>query len=276
MSKKEKRIAVLNLKGGTGKTTTATSIAYILAKEWKERVLLIDCDMQGNASKTFDRYDPDKRGTHTVMLEQAPLEFCITSTNYGREFGNMEGRIDICPANMYLMEANVDVLRDTENEQLHRLNNAIDKLLENERKYNLATYDTIIMDCALGLDMTVLNAIIASDTVIAPVPFGGYEVDGLEQLKEQMDDLEAIKPGIKLKALFTMRQGNKANLEFDEWLHTESGFDCYKTAIRRTVTVPKAAVEKMPVPAYSKNGAATKDYDALVTEIMEDYMEGRN
>ena len=270
---REKKIAILNLKGGTGKTTTATSIAYILAKEYGERVLLIDCDMQGNASKTFNRYDPDECGTHTVMLQQKSLTACTVCTGYGPEFNNMNGRIDICPANMYLMGANVAALQDQEAEQLHRLDNAIKECQTN--KYSIAPYDTIIMDCALGLDITVLNAIIASDTVIAPVPFGGYEVDGLEQLKEQMDDLELIKPGIKLKALFTMKQGNKANQQFEEWLPMQSGYECYKTAIRRTVTVPKAAVEKMPVPAYSKNGAATKDYNDLVVEILEDYAERR-
>ena len=62
-----KKIAVLNLKGGIGKTTTAVSLAYILAKEYCKDVLLIDCDMQGNASKALNRYDPDSPGVHNIM-----------------------------------------------------------------------------------------------------------------------------------------------------------------------------------------------------------------
>ena len=69
---------------------------------------------------------------------------------------------------MYLMQANAEVLTDTENEQLHRLETAVNNI-------RFENYDFIIFDCALGLDMTVLNAIVAADMVIAPLPFGGYE-----------------------------------------------------------------------------------------------------
>lgn len=262
------KLAILNLKGGIGKTTTAVSVAYILAQQFDRRVLLIDCDMQGNASKVFNRYDPDSTGTHNVMNGSRPIESCVFGTGYnaGGALGFDGGNIDIIPANMYLMQANADVMRDTENEQLHRLTNACARL---ESSYRGA-YDVVIFDCALGLDMTVLNAVIASDMVIAPVPFGGYEIDGLQQLTEQLDDLRAIKPDIRLKVLFTMKQGNKANREFEEWLKENSGYNVFNTAIRRSITAQKATLEKMPLPAYSKRGTATKDYEEVVIELLED------
>ena len=289
------RIAVLNLKGGIGKTTTAVSLAVILAAEHGKHVLLVDCDMQGNASKVLGRYRPEGNGTHTIMQRQTEPEYCIYSTEYIRPetCGFNCGSLDIIPANMYLMQANAEIMQDTESEQLHILDAAVKHLEELGTKYrpfqpafgaeppietSIAPYDIIIFDCALGLDMTVLNAVIASDLVIAPVPFGGYEVDGLQQLQEQLDDLKAIKPGLRMKALFTMKQGNKANKEFEQWLHESSGYDVFKTAIRRSVTAQKATLEEMPLPVFSKRGAATQDYKAAAVELMEDLQairEGR-
>lgn len=264
------KVAVLNLKGGIGKTTTAVSLAVILAAEHGKHVLLIDCDMQGNASKALGKYNPDGRGIHTMMLRQQEPEFCITGTEYPapEAFGFNSGNLDVIPANMYLMQANAEIMRDTESEQLHIIDGAL-KHIEQMGKQR-APYDVVIMDCALGLDMTVLNAVIASDLIIAPVPFGGYEIDGLQQLSEQLDDLRAIKPELRMKALFTMKQGNKTNKEFEQWLHENSGYDVYKTAIRRSVTVQKAALEEMPLPVYSKRGTATKDYYEVARELLDD------
>lgn len=269
------KVAVLNLKGGIGKTTTAVSLAVILAAEHGKHVLLIDCDMQGNASKALGKYNPDGRGIHTMMLRQQEPEFCITGTEYPEPeaFGFNSGNLDVIPANMYLMQANAEIMRDTESEQLHIIDGAL-KHIEQMGKQR-AQYDVVIMDCALGLDMTVLNAVIASDLIIAPVPFGGYEIDGLQQLSEQLDDLRAIKPELRMKALFTMKQGNKTNKEFEQWLHENSGYDVYKTAIRRSVTVQKAALEEMPLPVYSKRGTATKDYYEVAKELLNDLEEIR-
>lgn len=279
------RVAILNLKGGIGKTTTAVSLAVILAAEHKQNVLLIDCDMQGNASKVLGRYRPEGSGTHTIMQRLTDPEYCILSTEYPAADPTGEnGRLDIIPANMYLMQANAAIMQDAENEQLHILDNAIKRLEEIGGNYRpifpadrprpkqeaIPPYNVVIFDCALGLDMTVLNAVIASDLVIAPVPFGGYEIDGLQQLQEQLDDLKSIKPGLRMKALFTMKQANKANKEFEQWLHENSGYDVYETAIRRSVTAQKATLEEMPLPVFSKRGTATQDYKAVAAELMAD------
>lgn len=263
------RIAILNLKGGIGKTTTAVSLAYILAKDHGQNVLLIDCDMQGNASKVLKQYSPDGMGTHTIMLQEAAPEFCIRATEYP-EPQPFSGCLDIIPANMYLMQANAEIMRDTENEQLHRLDSALNRIERLEKPYNV-----VIFDCALGLDMTVLNAVIASDMIIAPVPFGGYEIDGLFQLQEQLEDLKAIKPGLRLKALFTMKQGNKANREFEDWLRQQATPEMFNTSVRRSITAQKATFEEIPLPCFSKRGTATKDYEAVTAELMEDLKEIR-
>lgn len=280
-----KRVAVLNLKGGIGKTTTAVSLAVILAAEHKKRVLLVDCDMQGNASKVLGQYRPEGIGTHTVMQQETEPEYCIFKTDYphAEVFG---GNLDIIPANMYLMQANAAIMQDTEHEQLHILDNAIKRLEEmgqewtdgttEQPEHSVLPYDIVIFDCALGLDMTVLNAVIASDLIIAPVPFGGYEIDGLGQLQEQLEDLKAINENLRMKVLFTMKQGNKANREFEQWLHENSGYDAFNEAITRSIVAQKATLEEMPLPVFSKNGTATKNYRAVAAELLDDLEEIRN
>lgn len=259
------KVAVLNLKGGIGKTTTATSLAHILAVSMGKKVLLIDCDMQGNASKIFDRYNPEGTGTHSIMTGSADVNLTIQGTGYAWEKGTAAegGKLHIIPANMYLMQANAEVLTDTENEQLHRLEEAVNNIKVTE-------YDFVIFDCALGLDMTVLNAVVAADMVIAPLPFGGYELDGLNELSEQLEDIRALNQDLRLKVLFTMRQGNKTNREFETWLKNDSGYDVFENSVRRSVIVQRATVERKPLPEYSKRGAATQDYKLVAFELIED------
>lgn len=274
-----KRVAVSNLKGGIGKTTTAVSLAVILAAEHKKRVLLVDCDMQGNASKVLGQYRAEGIGTHTVMQQKTEPEYCIFKTDYPRAevFG---GNLDIIPSNMYLMQANAAIMQDTEHEQLHILDNAIKRLEEmgqewtdDTTEHSVLPYDIVIFDCALGLDMTVLNAVIASDLIIAPVPFGGYEIDGLGQLQEQLEDLKTINENLRMKVLFTMKQGNKANREFYQWLHENSGYNVFNEAITRSIVAQKATLEEMPLPVFSRNGTATKNYRAVAAELLDDLEE---
>ena len=90
-----KVIGVGNLKGGVGKTTTSTSLAYLLGRYGK-KVLMVDADAQGNASRTMGVYEPNEKGLAGILLEQQSVEETIRHTRYEN--------VDIIPANMWLME----------------------------------------------------------------------------------------------------------------------------------------------------------------------------
>lgn len=257
-----KIIAVMNMKGGIGKTITSTTIGYLLGVEHGKRVLMADFDAQGNASKTFGRYEPEGVGMSEI-LEHYPNkgEYTIKNIIKKTPFES----IDIITANMYLMRTNAKLLGETEENQINRFKEAVEEVQ--------GDYDYIICDCGLLLDMAVLNAIVACDLLIAPVKLGGYEADAREQLEEQVNELRALNPGIRVKSLMTMRQGNKASKEFEEWVKKESGYDAFKTSIRRSVIVERATICFVPLPMESKNGMVTKDYRAVTEELIRE-MEG--
>ena len=257
-----KIVSVMNEKGGIGKTITASSIAYILAAECKKRVLVIDGDQQGNASQLFGEYEPEGRGLSELLEKHRSVggEYATKELIVNTVYEN----VDIIPSNGYLMRTNMLLMKE-ENDQIRRLVKALEEVEKD--------YDYCICDCGLILDMTVTNILIASDLVIAPVKLGGFEVAAVENLKQQISDLRQISPDIQLKVLITMRQANKASLELENWLKANTEFKTFRTAIRRSVAVEKSTIAFKPLPVFSKNCIATKEYREVVRELLED-MEG--
>ena len=246
-----KVIGVGNLKGGVGKTTTSTSLAYLLGRYGK-KVLMVDADAQGNASGTMGVYDPNEKGLAGILLEQQSTEETIRHTRYEN--------VDIIPANMWLMQANAQLLYSMEN-QIDR----IEKMLNDECINN--KYDYVICDCGLLLDVTVLNVVKASDLLIIPVKAGGYGIDAVENMIEQT---KGIHEGQQVKVLMTMKAGNITNKDTAQWLRDTYKDKMFKTEIRRSVVAEKAETAKRPLPEMSRGSNAAKDYNNVIREIMTD------
>lgn len=258
-----KIIAVMSQKGGIGKTTTSDSIAYILGEEHHKRVLLIEGDAQGDTSKTFGVYEPEGIGM-SELLER--------HVNAGGDYTTSEliqtteyDYIDIIPANGYLMKTDMNLLMRREENQVTRLRNALEEVSD--------AYDYCVCDCGRLFDMVVINILLAAELVIAPVKIGGYEVEALNNLREQVEDLKEMNPDLRIKVLMTMRQKNKTSLEVEEWLQTASGFDMFRTAVRRSIVAEKSTMALKPLPLFSRRGTATQDYRSVVQELIEE-MEG--
>lgn len=255
-----KMIAVMSPKGGIGKTTTADSIAYILGEEHGKRVLVIDGDAQGDTSRTFGEYEPEGIGM-SELLER--------HINVGGDYKTSElikatryKNIDIIPANGYLMRTDMFLLMKQEENQVTRLRDALHEVAD--------AYDYCICDCGRLLDMIVINILLATELIIAPVKVGGYENDALYNLAEQVEDLRRMNPDMQIKVVMTMRQKNKTSLEVEEWLKKSSGFDVFKTPIRRSIIAEKASMAMKPLPEFSKRGIVTQDYREIVVELMEE------
>lgn len=255
-----KIIAVMSPKGGIGKTTTSDSVAYILGEEYQKRVLVLDGDPQGDTSKTFGVYEPDGIG----MSELLEKHECVGGTYKTVDLirPTEYEHIDIVPANGYLMQTDMNLMLKEDGNQVTRLREALAEVA--------GAYDYCIADCGRLLDMVVINILLAAELVIAPVKVGGYEIEALQNLEEQIEDLRDMNPNLRIKALMTMRQKNKTSLEVEEWLKVDSGFDVFETPVRRSIIAEKSTTALRPVPEFSKNGIVTKDYRSVVKEIIEE------
>ena len=252
-------IAVMSPKGGIGKTTTADSIAYILGEEYEKRVLVLDGDPQGDTSKTFEAYEPDGIGMSELLEKHESVGGAYKTSDLIKP--TEYTHIDIIPANGYLMKTDMNLLLKQEDNQVTRLKGALEEVAN--------AYDYCICDCGRLLDMVVINILLASKLIIAPVKVGGYEIEALQNLEEQIEDLKDFNPELKVMPLMTMRQKNKTSLEVEEWLRSEYNIRMFATPIRRSIIAEKATTAMKPVPAFSKRGIVTQDYREVAEEIVE-------
>ena len=255
-----KIISVMNQKGGIGKTMTAASIAYILGEERQRRVLCVDADQQGNLSMLYDSFDPEGAGMPELLERHRSTGGSYSTADLIRT--TPYEHIDIIPANGYLMRTNMNLLLKERDDQIARFTAA---MLEVN-----GAYDYCIADCGLLMDMTVTNVLIASDLVIIPAKVGGFEIEGIGNTIEQIEDLRRLNAGIRTKVLMTMRQKNQTSLQVEEWLKTVSGYECFSTSVRRSIVAEKATVARLPLPKFSKGCIVTKDYQAVTQELIED------
>lgn len=258
MKKQMVVMAVVGLKGGVGKTTTATNLAYLLYREYGKKVLLIDADCQGNASSVYGVYEPDGKGMAQLMEAALIDEPACTVFDYIRtsKYG-----VDIVPANGYLMAVNGKILVDNSHNQIHFL---ADLLKECE-----SIYDFCIIDCGLQLDMTVANAIVASDLVVNPLRIGGFELSALDSLASQLEDMRQLKRDIHMISLITMFSNNKANRDIEEWLHNQKRFRFCNAHVRNSAVVTKYSLSDGPFVQHSKNSNPAKDYRAVLQELLQ-------
>lgn len=249
-----KTISIINLKGGVAKTVSAINIAHILAVMHGKRVLLIDNDKQGNTSKFFGLYDPEWEGLAELLTDKKmDVDNVIRKTAY-------EG-LDVITANMNLLRANKEILMDVSRPQQTRLRKKIESVKDR--------YDYVIIDNAPDINMTVVNALVASDDVLVPIKVDQFSFDGLEQIIDQIDDVSEFNSDIRFAGCFvTMFQRSSVNQQGAELLE-QQGYPIFSTRIRKTVKVDEMTFAGKPLLEYAKRSTACVDYVALVKEYLK-------
>ncbi|SHG90020.1 ParA family protein [Tepidibacter thalassicus] len=250
-----KTISIINLKGGVAKTISATNIAHILAVVHNKRVLLVDNDKQGNASKMFGLHSYDKPSVAEVMTTRnVNLDEIIAHTQYAN--------LDLIPANMTLLKANLEVMFDTTRPQQTRFKTAL-RSVEDE-------YDYCIIDNAPDINISTINALVASDDILIPIKIDKFAFDGLAELKEQIENTkEDLNPGLCLRGCFvTCYQRNEVNKQGEEWLKTQTEYPVFNTHIRRTEKVDESTFATTPIIEYSRRCGAARDYLKFVEEYL--------
>ena len=250
-----KTISIINLKGGVAKTISAANTAHILAEVHNKKVLLVDNDKQGNASKLFGRHSYDNMSIADVLVNRsADIAGIITSTQFAG--------LDLLPANMTLLQANLQVMLDTARQRETRLKKALQAIS--------GQYDYCIIDNAPDINISVINALAASDYVLIPIKIDNFAFDGLKELKEQIDNTrEEINPNLCLLGCFvTNYQNNEVNRQGEEWLKQQTDYPLFDTHIRRTEKVDESTFASTPIMVYSRRCGATLDYLKFVDELL--------
>ncbi len=247
--------AVINMKGGVGKTISSVNIAHILAAVHGKRVLLVDCDKQGNASKHFGVY----------TYETASLTDVLTIKNYSAAAAiqpTPHEDLHILPANMTLLKANKDILLDVSRPQQTRLQKALAGLDE--------VYDYCVIDCAPDINMSTINAMVAAHAILVPLVIDKYAFDGLAEFIDQMEGLQEFNPRLYVMGAFaTMTRADSVNAGGIAWLRENSPIPMFDTTIRARAAVVKTTYTGDPLLVYAPKCAATQDYIALVGEILQ-------
>ncbi len=253
-------ISIINLKGGVAKTISAINIAYTLASVHGKRVLLIDNDKQGNTSKFFGVHGYDRPGISEVLTVKGyDIRSAIQTVTSGK--GSAPVALDVLPANMTLLRANKEILLDCSWVQQTRLKKALLSVAEG--------YDFCVIDNAPDLNMSVINALVASDDVLIPIKIDKFAFDGLDQLLEQVEEVRDFNAGITVQGCFaTMVQQNNVNTQGLSWLQQHAGVALFSTAIRKTVRVDESTFAGEPLAVYAGGSTAAKDYKALTEEYL--------
>ena len=229
----------------------------------------MDNDKQGNASKAFGLYDPqDRDNIAKVMMEDIPLVDLAASTQYEN--------LDIIPANMDLLEANLRVITDVSRPQQSRIRKAmvkqsIERELEGKKTTSAAKeYDFIIFDNAPDINMSIINALVASDDVIVPVEIDQYSFDGLDVLMEQMAAVrEDFNPQLNFCGCLITKYKNREDVQTQGAEVLQSRSKTFNTKIRRTEGKPKESTfAKVPLVEYSVRCGASQDYKKFVNEYL--------
>lgn len=254
----QKIISFQIVKGGTGKTSLAYSIA-VRANLYGAKILCVDLDQQGNLSQCFGVNAEEHPCMIDILTENMPIEDAIVSVEDG---------IDLIPSRIENA-----ILDNTIMLKSHPIDRVFRDRLNPLRK----KYDLIIIDCPPAIGHSVAAAALASDFVIAPVTPEKFCLSGLKITNEEVNDLERkYKTKIGLKLVLN-KHDSRTTLSHEVLTelikHPEFGEMLYKTYIRISQEFANAVANNTSIYDSLKNGPAKEDIDLLTQEILGSSLE---
>lgn len=251
-------IAITNRKGGTGKTTTAVSVASVMASRGR-RVLLVDMDPQANATSALGLPKDATLSVHDVLLRDEPLERAVRPTAIPR--------LSVLPSSPDMASAEVELVPLMARE--FRLRASLSAMSD---------HDVVLIDCPPSVGLLTVNALTAADNVVIPVQCEYLALEGLAQLLSTIDAVRArLNPALSILAiLLTMEdRRNRLSMQVADEVTRHFPRLVAKARIPRSVRLAEAPSHGIPIDLYDPSSRAAQAYADFAREIDKRILAGR-
>ena len=262
MANKATVLAVVNQKGGTGKTTTCENLGVGLAQEGK-KVLLVDVDPQGSLTISLDYPRPDDLdSTLSELMAKVMQETPLSS---GEGILHHEEGVDLIPANISLSGMEVSLVNAMSRETI------LKQLIEPMKRQ----YDFILLDCMPSLGMLTVNALAAANNVLIPVQAQYLSAKGLEQLLQTVNKVRRqINPKLRIEGILLTMVDGRTNYARDiSNLIREtygSKIKVFGTDIPHSVRAAEISAEGKSIFKHDPKGKVAEAYRVLTKEVVQD------
>jgi chromosome partitioning protein len=249
-----KVIAIVNQKGGVGKTTSAINLAAAIALEGVP-VLLLDVDPQANTTggMGFSR-DEARLSVYDLLLGNATAREVIVPTD-------VKG-LSLIPGTKNMIGANVELVGVERRE--HRLREALEPVRND--------YPFIFLDCPPALDLLTLNSLVAADTLLVPMQAEYFALEGISELMATLDRVAAsFNPDLSIEGVLLTMFDDRTNLSQQVRDNLQSFFEdkLFKTTIPRNIRLAEAPSHGKPVALYDPRSRGAEAYRNLALELLE-------